>query len=94
MFHHQFDVAADDVQLVLHGQLAVEMQEDEADGRQSHRAAGQDAPPEGAIEHRLLHRRRHLLQQSICPAGGAMRERLTKSTASNSRSKKTDEETE
>lgn len=65
--YHELDVAAHDVELVLHGEFAVEVQQDKGDPRQAHGRAGQDAAPQGAVEGRLLHRRSHLLQQHVGP---------------------------
>lgn len=63
--YHELDVTADDVELVLHGELAVEVQQNEGHPGEAHRGAGQDAAPQGTVEGRLLHRCSHLLQQGV-----------------------------
>lgn len=48
--YHQLDVVAHDVELVLHGELAVEVQQNEGHPGETHGGAGQDAAPQGTVE--------------------------------------------
>ena len=63
--YHELDVAAHDVELVLHGELAIEVQQNEGHPGETHSGAGQDAAPQGTVEGRLLHCCSHLLQQGV-----------------------------
>lgn len=64
--YHELNVTAHDEELVLHGELPVEVQQNEGDPRESHRRAGQDAAPQGTVEGWLLHSCCYFLQQSVC----------------------------
>lgn len=63
--YHELNVTAHDKELVLHGQLPVQVQQNEGHPRETHGGAGQDAAPQGTVEGRLLHSCRHLLQQRV-----------------------------
>lgn len=63
--YHELDVIAHDIELVLHGELAVEVQQDKGHPWETHSRAGQDAAPQGTVEGRLLHSSSHLLQQGV-----------------------------
>ena len=63
--YHELDVAADDIELVFHGEFAIEVQQNKGDPGETHSGAGQDAAPQGTVEGRLLHCCSHLLQEGI-----------------------------
>lgn len=67
--YHELNVTAHNVELVLHGQLPVEVQQNKGDPRETNRGAGQDAAPQGTVEGRLLHRCSHFLQQCVGSVG-------------------------
>lgn len=48
--YHELDVTAHDVELVLHGELAIEVQQNKGHPRETHSRAGQDAAPQGTVE--------------------------------------------
>lgn len=43
--HHELNVTAHDVELVLHGELAIQVQQDKGDPRETHSGAVKDAAP-------------------------------------------------
>lgn len=63
--YHELDVTAHDIELVLHGELAIEVQQNEGHPGETHSRAGENAAPQGTVEGRLLHRCSHLLQQRV-----------------------------
>lgn len=63
--YHELNVTAHDIELVLHGELPIEVQQNKSHPWETHSRAGQDAAPQGTVEGRLLHCCRHLLQQGI-----------------------------
>lgn len=63
--YHELDVTAYDIELVLHRELAIEVQQNKGHPRETHSRAGQDAAPQGTVEGRLLHCCSHLLQQGV-----------------------------
>lgn len=63
--YHELDVTAHDIELVLHGELAIEVQQNKGHPGETHSRAGQDAAPQGTVEVRLLHGCSHLLQQGV-----------------------------
>lgn len=63
--YHELNVTAHDIELVLHGELAIEVQQNKGHPGETHGRAGQDAAPQGTVEGRLLHRCSHLLQQGV-----------------------------
>lgn len=65
--YHEFDVTADDVKLVFHGELTIQVQEDKGNPRETHSRAGQDAAPQGTVKGRLLHGCSHFLKQGVSP---------------------------
>lgn len=65
VMYHELDVTAYDIELVLHRELAIEVQQNKGHPRETHSRAGQDAAPQGTVEGRLLHCCSHLLQQGV-----------------------------
>lgn len=60
--YHQLNVTAHDVELVLHGELAIEVQQNKCHPWETHSGAGEDAAPQGTVESWLFHSWSHLLQ--------------------------------
>lgn len=48
--YHELNVAAHDIELVLHGELAVEVQQNKGHPRETDSRACQDATPQGTVE--------------------------------------------
>lgn len=48
--YHELNVTAHDVELVLHGELAIEVQQNKCHPWETHSGAGEDAAPQGTVE--------------------------------------------
>lgn len=63
--YHELNVTAHDVELVLHGELAIEVQQNKRHSWETDSRAGEDAAPQGTVESWLLHSGSHLLQEGV-----------------------------